>query len=64
MQGETDGMYIDKGVLAPEEVRDSRFGGDNYSHDTHIEGDIEPPDRNPEENEEDDLEDDDEGNEE
>lgn len=52
IQGETDAIYIDKGVLSSEEVRQSRFAGDNYSHDTHIVGTIEPPERNPEPNEE------------
>lgn len=33
---ESDAMYIDRGVLQPEEVRNSRFGGDNYSMETEI----------------------------
>jgi hypothetical protein len=35
-QAETDSMYIDRGVLLPEEVSNSRFGGDEYSLDTTI----------------------------
>ncbi len=35
-QAETDSMYIDRAVLLPEEVANSRFGGDEYSLDTTI----------------------------
>jgi phage-related protein (TIGR01555 family) len=35
-QAETDKIYIDAGVLLPEEVAASRFGGDLYSHDTNL----------------------------
>ncbi len=33
---ETDAMYIDKGVLLPEEVALSRFGASGYSTETHV----------------------------
>lgn len=36
-QAEADKIYIDTGVLYPSEVSMSRFGGDEYSIDTHIE---------------------------
>ena len=36
-QSETDKTYIENGVLTPEEVRESRFGGNEYSHETKIE---------------------------
>lgn len=32
--GETDVAYIEQGVLDPDEVRESRFGGDSYSIET------------------------------
>lgn len=35
-QAETDALYIDRAVLLPEEVANSRFGGDEYSLDTTI----------------------------
>lgn len=35
-QAETDKIYIDTGVLTPEEVTVSRFGGDEYSIDTSV----------------------------
>lgn len=35
-QAETDKMYIESGVLEADEVAISRFGGDEYSTDTHI----------------------------
>ncbi len=35
-QAETDERYINTGVLMPEEVSLSRFGGDEYSVETHI----------------------------
>ena len=33
---ETDAMYIDRGVITPEEVAVSRFGGNKYSMNTEI----------------------------
>ena len=36
----TDKNYIEMGVLAPEEVRESRFAGELYSSDTTIEGEL------------------------
>jgi len=36
LQAEIDGIYIDKGVLNPDEVAENRFGGDSYSFDTTI----------------------------
>jgi len=33
-QANTDGIYLDRGVLDPEEVAESRFGGDKYSNET------------------------------
>lgn len=48
VQAETDQAYINSGVLLENEVRMSRFGGETYSHDTIIEGEIEPGDREPE----------------
>jgi len=35
-QAETDKIYIDSGVLFPEEVATSRFGGDEYSIETKL----------------------------
>lgn len=35
-QSETDNNYIDSGVLMPEEVSRSRFGGDRYSYETQL----------------------------
>jgi phage-related protein (TIGR01555 family) len=35
-QAETDNIYITTGVLTPEEVAVSRFGGDEYSIETHV----------------------------
>lgn len=35
-QAETDKIYIDTGVLTPEEVTASRFGGDEYSIETSV----------------------------
>jgi len=46
-QAEIDAMYIDRGVLLSNEVRQSRFGGETYSHDTVVEGELEPEDRVP-----------------
>jgi len=39
VQAETDSMYADHNILTSEEIRDSRFGGEVYSYDTHIEKD-------------------------
>ena len=36
LQAETDAVYITNGVLTPDEVAISRFGGDNYSLDTKL----------------------------
>ena len=36
VQADTDAAYIDRGVLGPDEVRSSRFGGDEYSYETTI----------------------------
>jgi hypothetical protein len=36
IQADVDAAYIDRGVLTGEEVRQSRFGGDNYSTETVI----------------------------
>jgi phage-related protein (TIGR01555 family) len=35
-QSETDNNYIDTGVLQPDEVASSRFGGDRYSYETQL----------------------------
>lgn len=35
-QAQTDAIYISNGVLSPEEVAASRFGGDGYSFDTIV----------------------------
>ena len=35
-QAKTDAQYIDTGVLTPEEVARSRFGGDRYSYETQL----------------------------
>lgn len=35
-QSETDANYIDTGVLTPDEVASSRFGGDRYSYETQL----------------------------
>lgn len=35
-QSETDNNYIDSGVLKPDEVATSRFGGDRYSFETQL----------------------------
>jgi len=42
LTAESDEIYINQGVLAADEVRESRFGGDEYSMETGIEGDIAP----------------------
>lgn len=36
IQMETDTGYMDRGVVDPDEVRDSRFGGDAYSYETSL----------------------------
>ena len=36
MQAEADAIYLTAGVVLPEEVALSRFGGDFYSHDTNL----------------------------
>jgi hypothetical protein len=43
LQAETDHIYITDGVLGPEEVRESRFGGESYSIETKVEGDLDNP---------------------
>jgi hypothetical protein len=35
-QADTDKIYLDAGVLLPEEVANSRFGGDTYTHETSL----------------------------
>jgi hypothetical protein len=35
---QTDAVYLDRGVLTPEEVANSRFGGNSYSIETKISG--------------------------
>lgn len=35
-QSQTDLGYVDRGILAPEEVRKSRFGGAEYTHETTL----------------------------
>lgn len=42
IQGDTDALYIDRGVLTALEVRESRFGGDAYSTETSIKTETEP----------------------
>lgn len=59
IQAETDAIYIDKQVLAAEEVAESRFGSGQYSFDTKLEYDREfnresPEQTKPEENPDDD----------
>lgn len=44
-QAQTDVLYLDRGVVDPEEVRDSRFGGDEYSIETHVKEDDELPEQ-------------------
>lgn len=36
MQAQTDSLYVQNGVLDPNEVADSRFGGDEYSTETQL----------------------------
>lgn len=38
-QAQADALYIDRGVLGPDEVAQSRFGGDEFSVDTKIDTD-------------------------
>lgn len=38
-QSETDERYVNMGAVDPNEIRNSRFGGDNYSIETEVEGD-------------------------
>ncbi len=40
MTAETDAIYIDRGVVDPEEISMSRFGGDKYSVETEIDKDL------------------------
>jgi len=35
-QADTDKIYIDSGVVTPEEIAQSRFGGDSYATDTQL----------------------------
>jgi len=35
-QAQTDQIYLNSGVLLPEEVSQSRFGGDKYTHETNL----------------------------
>lgn len=39
-QSDTDQRYVDMGVLSPEEIRESRFGGRSYSTDTILSNDV------------------------
>lgn len=41
-QAQTDQVYISEGVVAAEEVRMSRFGGDAYSPETTLDQDLSP----------------------
>jgi uncharacterized protein len=52
-QAETDNIYISNGVYDPNEVRKSRFGNNNYSIETEIEGEVDLGSFNDENNEED-----------
>lgn len=36
VQADSDAIYIDRGVVTPEEIAISRFGGDEYSFETQI----------------------------
>jgi phage-related protein (TIGR01555 family) len=53
-QAETDTAYIDTGVLTPDEVARSRFGGDRYSYETQLDEEMReaeaalPPEPEPE----------------
>lgn len=46
-QAETDKIYIEAGVLTPEEVTISRFGGDEYSIETHVDMEGRPEEKEP-----------------
>ena len=45
---ETDKTYVDMGVLDPQEVRDSRFGGTSYSRETKLDPSLSSDDFEPE----------------
>jgi phage-related protein (TIGR01555 family) len=56
-QAEADAIYLDRGVLAPETVAKSRFGGSEYSTETRMEeGFVEPTESTEQEKEETDPE--------
>lgn len=46
-QAQIDDIYIGNATLDPNEVRESRFGGEKYSHETHVEGDAPTPEPEP-----------------
>lgn len=46
---ETDKIYVDLGVLDPQEVRDSRFGGTSYSRETKLDPSVSSDDFEPDE---------------
>jgi phage-related protein (TIGR01555 family) len=48
-QAETDQIYMQNQVVSPDEIRDSRFGGKEYSFETEIEGELTPKETEPEE---------------
>lgn len=59
VQSEIDSSYINQGVLMPEEVRESRFGGDDYSIETGISEDFDMSGgREPEDDDDEDDDDD------
>ena len=37
---ETDAIYLASGAISPQEIRDSRFGGDSYSAETVLDPDV------------------------
>jgi phage-related protein (TIGR01555 family) len=43
-QAETDQIYIQNAVVTPDEIRESRFGGKEYSFETEVDGDLEVED--------------------
>jgi len=50
LTAETDDIYIANGTVAADEIRESRFGGDEYSMETSVEGEMAPlPEPEPEE---------------
>lgn len=51
-QADTDSKYVEIGVLDSEEIRNSRFGGDNYSIETVLESEEPEEPEKPEEPEE------------